>query len=309
MRARATAMAGLFALLVIGRLEAQEGALERVAPGIVSTDRNETFPSPSPDGKVLYFSRYEDDFDCQTLMVVRRVDGEWSEPEPLPFSGRWGDRAPRLSPDGSRLFFSSDRPLPGGTHDGYECHRPDAVRPEGRRDFNLWAVDRTEEDRKGEPRPVPGVNTPAWESHAAPAAGGALYFSSTREGSRLNDLWRAEPGGEDRVVANLGAPISTDLRETDVWVAPDESSLILVVTDHPEGHGGDDLWVSHRRAGSWQPPANLGDVVNTEEYEYGPVVTADGWLWFTSHRRSGIADIWRLPVATVPALRDTALHP
>ena len=302
MSAGAAALAGLLAVLSTERLEAQEGVLERVAPGVLSTERNETFPSPSPDGKIVYFSRYEDDFDCQTLMVSRRLDGVWSEPEPLPFSGRWGDRAPRLSPDGTRLFFSSDRPLPGGTHDGYECHKADAVRPEGRRDFNLWVVEQTVEDSWGQPRPVPGVNTPAWDSHAAPTAGGALYFSSTREGSSLNDLWRAEPGGEDRAVANLGAPISTDLRETDVWVAPDESSLIVVITDHPDGHGGDDLWVSHADTAGWKALTNLGAIVNTEEYEYGPVVTADGWLWFTSHRRDGIADIWRIPLAAVPDL-------
>lgn len=289
-------------LLASAGAAAQEGDLERVAPGVVSTDRNETFPSPGPDGTVLYFSRYDDDFDCQVLMVARRSETGWSPPEPLPFSGRWGDRAPRLSPDGGRLFFSSDRPLSKGAHDGYECHDPGAVRPEGRRDFNLWMVERTKEGDWGEPRPVAGVNTPAWEAHAAVAADGAIYFSSTREGSSAPDLWRAEPGGAGRAVANLGPPVSTDLRETDVWVAPDESSLIVVVTDHPEGYGGDDLWVSRRGSGGWGAISNLGDIVNTKEYEYGPVVTADGWLWFTSHRRDGIADIWRIPVAAVPGL-------
>lgn len=299
----------LLALVVPLRSEAQESVLERVGPGIISTDRNETFPSPSADGATLYFSRYGDDFDCQTLMVSRRSEDGWTEPERLPFSGRWGDRAPRLSPDEEQLFFSSDRPLPGRPHDGYECHAPGVVRPEGRRDFNLWVAERTEKTDWGEPRAVPGVNTSAWESHASPAGPGVLYFSSTREGSRLNDLWRAGPGEQERTVTNLGSPISTDLRETDVWAAPDESALIVVVTDHPEGLGGDDLWVSYRGAGGWDPPINLGDTVNTEEYEYGPFVTPDGWLWFTSHRRGGTADLWRIPVAAVPALGGASARP
>lgn len=301
----------LFALLACKAswAAAQEETLERVGPGIVSTDRNETFPSPAPDGGTLYFSRYEDDFDCQILMAARRSEDGWDEPEPLPFSGRWGDRAPRPSPDGQLLFFSSDRPLPGHPHDGYECHDPGAVRPEGRRDFNLWVVEPLEDGGWDEPRPVPGVNTTAWESHAAPAANGALYFSTNRPGSSPPDLWRAGPGGSERTVTRLEPPVSTDLRETDVWVAPDESALIVVVTDHPEGYGGDDLWISYRGADGWSVPANLGDVVNTAEYEYGPFVTLDGWLWFTSHRRGGTADIWRIPVEAVPALGGAAARP
>ena len=65
-------LVGALTLLASTRAQVQEGDLERVAPGVVSTDQNETFPFPSPDGKALYFSRYEDDFVCQTLMVARR---------------------------------------------------------------------------------------------------------------------------------------------------------------------------------------------------------------------------------------------
>ena len=47
------------------------------------------------------------------------------------------------------------------------------------------------------------------------------------------------------------------------------------------GHGGNDLWYSQYRNGSWQEPVNI-EGVNSEENEGYPFVTSDGGeLWFT----------------------------
>lgn len=38
------------------------------------------------------------------------MDGYWHPPEPAPFSGEYNDHAPEFSGDGTRIYFSSDRP-------------------------------------------------------------------------------------------------------------------------------------------------------------------------------------------------------
>ena len=75
--------------------------------------------------------------------------------------------------------------------------------------------------------------------------------------------------------------------------------MILAITDHPDGYGGDDLYVSFNTEGEWGAPRNLGQPVNSFEYEYGPAISPDGqYLYFSSHRR-GSADIYRIEVSAL----------
>ncbi len=75
--------------------------------------------------------------------------------------------------------------------------------------------------------------------------------------------------------------------------------MILAITDHPDGYGGDDLYLSRVNSGEWSTPLNLGSEFNTAEYEYGPTVSADGkYLYFTSHR-SESADVYRVLLSNV----------
>lgn len=83
-----------------------------------------------------------------------------------------------------------------------------------------------------------------------------------------------------------------------MFIDPAQRYMILARTDDPSGLGGDDLFISARTAGGgWSAPRNLGRGVNTAEYEYGPLVSADGrTLYFTSHR-GGNASLYRIPTA------------
>src|SRR3954454_89185 len=81
------------------------------SPGIVSTpDSGEAFGTLTPDGREFYFTRHHN-FARHHIMVTRLVQGQWTRPELVPISGVYNDREPRLSPDGKRLYFSSNRPI------------------------------------------------------------------------------------------------------------------------------------------------------------------------------------------------------
>ena len=50
----------------------------------------------------------------------------------------------------------------------------------------------------------------------------------------------------------------------------------------PDGHGGEDLYVSFKNEnGDWANAINMSPVINTKEHEEYPIVSADGkYLFF-----------------------------
>jgi Tol biopolymer transport system component len=253
-------------------------APERVAPDVIATDRNETFPAIDPRTGDLWFSRYDRGFDDQVLMVARRTGDTWAAPVQAGFSGTHGDRAPRFSPDGGVLYFTSNRPAPN--------------RVAG--DLNIWAADRAGSGWSA-PRVVDPLSTSERDMHNAPVAGGAHFVASYRPGGLGRaDIWHVAADGTARPV---GPPINDAGGQPDLWVSPDGTWMILVITDPAGGLGGDDLLVSEFRDGAWTVPRLLPAPINSDEYEYGPWVAGD-WLYFTSHR-GGNADIWLVPVSAV----------
>jgi Tol biopolymer transport system component len=105
--------------------------------------------------------------------------------------------------------------------------------------------------------------------------------------------------GSDGALLHLPTPVNDENSQPDLWVSPDESWMILVITDHPSGFGGDDLYLSRWDGSVWSTPSNLGPGVNSEEYEYGPTISADGqYLYFTSHRGES-ADVYRVLLSDV----------
>lgn len=265
-----------------GQLSTEEAsAVALVGPGVISTEQNETFPAEDPLDGSLWFSRYDDSFDAQTIVFSRWTEQRWTTPEIAPFSGQWGDRAPRFAPDGLTLYFTSNRPREPGGSSG---------------DMNIWRVHRAG-DSWDEPELMESpLNSGANDIHAS-ATNGAIWLASNRPGGRgRSDIYRV---GEDGTPEHLAAPINDENSQPDLWVSPDESWMILVITDRPGGYGGDDLYLTRFEGESWTVPVNLGPEINSAEYEYGPTVSADGGhVYFTSHR-SGSADVYRVPLSSV----------
>jgi len=266
-----------------------------VTPGVISTDGGEAFPAISPDATELYFAKHGPGWTDFSLHVAKRAEGGWGQPTQLQFSGEYNDRAPFLSLDGSALFFSSDRPLLGSEA--------------GASDFNLWVSRRDESSKWSEPEPAHGVNSDSNDFHAAVTRDGVLYFSSDRAGGLgMYDLYRAVPEGDGYgQPENLGPQINTAGEETDVYVDPDETFIIVVATDREGGRGGDDLWLSRREEDGWSELENLLGPTNSDTYEYGPFITPNRqYLLLTTHRR-GLGDIVRVQVASIPPLADVVL--
>jgi hypothetical protein len=239
------------------------------AEGVINTDADEYGPAFTSDGKTLYFTRRVNRRDSEFIYVSRLESGKWSAPELAPFSGKYFDKEPCVAPDGKRIFFASLRPV-------------DGVEPKNRRDFNIWFVEKTASGWS-EPKHVgPAVNTQAYENYPSVAANGTLYFAGEREGGKGgNDLYRARlVNGKYQHVESLHE-LNTPNVDADPYVAPDESYVIFC-SGRSGGFGSGDLYISFNRNGRWTEPKNLGATINTQDFEYTPLISPDGkWLFLS----------------------------
>ena len=248
---------------------------EMLGPGVVSTRDYERDEALSPDGRTLYFTKRTIWPYFSVVCVSHLVNGTWTEPEVAPFSGRYPDATPAFAPNGNTLYFASRRPAEAsGTL---------------RRDYDLWAMDRSGEGWS-EPRHLPApVNTSGNELSPSLTTAGALYFVTD---AQLPRVVRAEPnaGGwsQPSVVAvpadsagyELGVSVSTDDRYMVVTVLGRDDALGTAEGVYQRG----DLYVRERRDGKWSELRHLSAPINTAAEEGSPSLTSDGRLLFTSER-------------------------
>ena len=146
------------------------------------------------------------------------------------------------------------------------------------------------------------INGPDHELYPLLVADGSLYFSAHRDDSNGGrDSYRAQYNdGKFEAPVNLGAGINGLTDEGDIYVSPDETYIIHVAAERPDGLGGADLYVSFRQDdGSWGQGIHMGDGINSEEADYCPMVTPDGKYFFFTQGEdlmwmdAGIIDSYR----------------
>jgi Tol biopolymer transport system component len=218
--------------------------------------------------------------------MAKWVDGEWTDPVVVPFSGDGYDKEPYVSPDGLKLFFASTRPTWSDESDS-KGHSREGVNPSKQQaasskqngissepDFNLWVTYRNADGTWGEPHSLTTVNSPAYDNYPAVAANGNLYFSSKRDSER-NDLWVARFEDGAFIEPESIAELNTDWSDADPYIDPEERFMIYSST-RPGGFGSGDLYLTYNKSGTWSEPVNLGPLVNTDDYEYTPMLSPDG---------------------------------
>lgn len=132
------------------------------------------------------------------------------------------------------------------------------------------------------------INSKASEWHVSLTRNNTLYFTSERENgtSALHgDIFRAElKDGKFINRKKLPYPINTEYNDSDPLISPDEQFLIFH-SDRPGGYGQHDLYIVFNKKGEWGEPVNMGEMINTEEWEMAPSLTPDGkYLLFTRRK-------------------------
>lgn len=244
---------------------------EIVGAGMISTGDDELGGGVTPDGKTLIFEKSAAPHYLYIMCESHLIDGKWSRPEILPFSGQYRDTDPVIAPDGGSILFASDRPV-----DGQDLHR-----------WSIWRAGRSGDGKWADPELVPGsVNSEGSQVFASIATNGDLYFASSRKTGNY-DVFRSKlVSGKYLEAEDLGPNLNGPTVNTfEALIAPDESYLLLGSFGREGGYGSSDLWVSIPEGDGWGKPINLGPKINGRARDYSPRVTPDGkWLYYTSEK-------------------------
>ena len=241
-------------------------------PGIINTGLSERDFALSPDETELFYTLQGKPGTFQTILHrTKDRKGNWSAPAIAPFAGIFSDLEPAFSPDGNKLFFSSNRPLSGS-----------AIK-----DFDIWMVEK-ENGTWGTARNIGSpVNTTADEFYPSVSAKGTLYFTATyKTGTGREDIWFSKfENGRYQEVQQMDTAVNSKMYEFNAFVSPDENYIIFTSYGRKDDKGSGDLYMSVKDAGGkWLPAKNLS-LINSEKLDYCPFLSFDQKkLFFTSER-------------------------
>ncbi len=198
------------------------------------------------------------------IVEARLEAGRWSAAKPVSFSGAHPDSSPALSPDGKRLFFASQRPLPGED------------RPSER--WHIWFVE-SAPGGWGSPQPVGPPVLDKEKNQVSPSvtAKGTLYYAQEGKGW---DIYRAR-FVDGKYAAPEPVRVNSPNNEEWVAVAPDESFLVYSSAGGAESAGEGDLYLDRdlNAPPKWEESKSL-DSVNTAHDESNPRLSPDGKTLF-----------------------------
>lgn len=238
----------------------------------------------SPDESRALVGRADDAFERFAILESRRGAGQWTKPTKPRFASAFSDADAHISPDGKTVYFISNRPAAGST----------TAAP-------IHEIFMATLDAHGEwgpaqrlPAPINDGKTDRWGPMVTRA--GDLYFGAELPGTRGgSDLWVSRlVAGVYQPPENLGDAINTTAHEVEPWISPDGNQLVFSALRRRGGAGGYDLFASHHTATGWAAAQPLL-AVNTAASEWNHSISPDGsWLYFTSGRRDGKGDIFRI---------------
>src|SRR6476620_3347279 len=79
------------------------------SPGVISNEFGNRDMAISPKGNEIFYTMQYARGLISVIMHTKRINGHWSIPEVASFRGTYNDLEPAFSPDGTKLFFVSNR--------------------------------------------------------------------------------------------------------------------------------------------------------------------------------------------------------
>jgi TolB protein len=259
-------------------------------PDVVSTEKSEVRITFSPDGKRMLWGAIGwsngpgNGYGGWDIYEAERTASGWSAPHVVSFDSGANDFDPSFAPDGSGVYFFSNRDGGFGKDDIYFAPF-DASHARYGAAANLGAAINSAGDE--------------WAPVVSPD-GQRLMFASDGHGGRgKHDLFVAHRTGPTwGRIENLEA-LNTPAEDFDATFLHDGVSVV-----YTSGKFEDDsvaLYFAEFRDGRYQPRARLPAAVNSQKqgaWTFGPSVSAHdpGALYFTSQHEPGRgrADIYRI---------------
>lgn len=262
--------------------------------GIISKkDRNVFNIDFTPDGRTAYFTLRSGD-EKQKIFMSQFIHQQWTEPVVASFSTD-RDECPTLTPDGKKIYFGSQRPIPNRES-------------KGNFDMNIWETNWLK-DRWSEPSPLPDmINKVQIEKEAWPSSvensiftrdGIHYFFATMLRGSKSIDMYQTR-----KVDNQFTQPVKiAGLFEHDEYwkstpvLTRDGQYMIFNSYGNPDGKGGEDIYVSKRTKDGWTRAKNIGNLINTSAEEAAARFSPDGKYFFFSREVKEIPEkdgIWSI---------------
>lgn len=128
---------------------------------------------------------------------------------------------------------------------------------------------------------------------------GKLFVFTRREGlgpQANEDFFASERNNKNWGKAiRLPGAINTAQNEGAQNISQDGNWLVFTGCNRPDGEGSCDIYISYKTADGWSPAFNLGNKVNTDQWESQPSLSPDKRdLYFASRRFGGYggSDLW-----------------
>ncbi|WP_420551789.1 TolB family protein [Tenacibaculum aiptasiae] len=234
--------------------------------------------SMSKNGNEFYFTVESYAKEYSFIAFSKKINGKWTKPETVAFSGQHKDLEPFLSPDGLKLFFASNR-VNNNTS-------------EIKKDMDLWYVSRKNISGDwSEPKKISSVvNTSKDEFYPSVTNKGDLFFTAQYENSKgKEDIYVSRfVDGEYTKPTSLNNKINSEKYEFNAFVAPDESFIIFTSYGRKDDLGRGDLYISRKdKNNNWLPAEHLQKGINSRKLDYCPFVDMkNNVLYYTTNKSS-----------------------
>lgn len=161
---------------------------------------------------------------------------------------------------------------------------------------------RNQEPTTSLPDPVDAVNSDYGDyTPQVNPTGTKLYFTSVRPGGfdYVEDSSKMTDYGEDIYISTfyggqwyapelLPQPINSQGDDFGSAFTGDEQTMVYVRCGDKESVGNCDLYITHLSGTEWTEPVNMGNVINSSDWDSQPTMSADGTrIIFTSARAGG----------------------
>jgi len=193
------------------------------------------------------------------LFCMKRVNNIWGSPQQLLLSQEFSEEEGIFSCDGTRLYYSSNRP--------------------NLDDTDLWYVEISQDDWK-QPQKLEIPYMPEGRQiYVTTTNDGTLYFNSrkTKGDDKGYYIYRSKKMDEKFSKPELL------MRGSHPFISPDESFILLNTFMKDNGYGESDIYICFKlENGTFTKPINMGGEINTKFHEACPTLSPDGKYIFFS---------------------------
>ncbi len=250
------------------------------APRIISTANGIEYSCAlMPDGEEIYFSRYDSVSGLNTTWVTKLKNNVWTNPTLASFTGDYYNTVARISPDGSRLVYMSNRPSYGL--------------------IRFWYVDRVDTGWSA-PTLIGSPISTRPKAGASLSSNGNLYFAEDEGDYHIQIYMARNNNGVYETPVKLNDAVNCFYLEAHPFIAPDESYLLFDVCPNAPGSYENYLYISFRKPdGSWLAPTKLSNAINATYNQYAASVSPDGkYLFFARYE-----DVWWVDAKFIEDMR------